>query len=594
LTRPAVEALAPGASQLPGLEVLDFGERKAMGQYVRALSFGKEAWTPKPQKFKSLDLEGSGLGSSFLAKTVASFKYLGELETLNFKSNDFGGNFVEILASEGLPQLPRLRDLNLTDCSITGTAMLVIAPHLGILADLERLSLRGNEFGEDGSKALAEQGLPNMKKLKEVILAHCDLGGPSVKALAPGLAQLAGLEKLVVAFNEFEEEGLEALAGQAFPRLTAMKELNFCSCGLEGSQVAKHLAPALGHMPSLEKLVLTSNELGEEGAKALGEALPGLPALKELELAHCALDAPSAQALAPGLQRLTDLRRLVLMGNKLAGGGATALAREALPHLRGLTELNLSYGGFDTEAIKELVPAIKDLQALELLNLRNNKFEEKGAEVLALEAVRHLKRLQLLDIRLSGVREGTMEAMAPGLAQLSCLRTLELGDKRLLMAFIAALPRCVPINLASFRELALDKCDLTEESMADLAPGMRLLTSLQVVSFRANEALGYAGAKALAEVLPSLHVLRELHLAQCGLQSDSMQELAPSIAQLGDLEVLNLMNNNLGDDGGMALVKIVMPRLLRMREMNVLGCGFSEEVKDAVGAARCPGSGVVG
>ena len=321
-----------------------------------------------------------------------------------------------------------MRDLNLSDCELGPRAMQKLAPALARLRGLERLRLRGNELGEAGARLLAESALPHLTSLRQLALAQCELDAAAAQELFAGLWHTAALTKLLLAFNDLGEVGTAALV-TVLPRLPLLRELNLATCGLSPA-AAEGLAAGLRGLPALESLLLANNALGAAGAGALAEALPCLGQLRELDLGHCGLDPGSARPLCAALRHLVVLERLLLAGNRLGAEGAGALALVASAYGPSLRELNVSYAGLDAEALGELALAFRSLVGLEVLSLRNNHFGSAGVRALA-GPLGLLRKLEKLDLQCCGLEADSLEVMAPGLAALGSLRTLELGDRRL-------------------------------------------------------------------------------------------------------------------------------------------------------------------
>ena len=120
---------------------------------------------------------------------------------------------------------------------------------------LEQLNVKGNEFGNEGLKAL-------------------------VRALHDGAAP--ELEELNLGMNDFSgaDEGLRLL-GQA--KLPALKTLELTSCSFNLAALVEGMQA--GSWPSLEDLWMSYNEqASDEGAEALARALErgAMPKLKQI------------------------------------------------------------------------------------------------------------------------------------------------------------------------------------------------------------------------------------------------------------------------------------------------------------------------
>ena len=127
---------------------------------------------------------------------------------------------------------------------------------------------------------------------------------------------LGGLHSLVVR-GEIGDEGFVTLCNT--PALAKLRSLNVTANGL-GPEA---LAALDGNLPACKTLVLTANEIGDEGIAGL-LAWKQLAQVETLYLSNCALSADGVAELLGGT--LTSLRKITLSGNELGDGIATVFA----------------------------------------------------------------------------------------------------------------------------------------------------------------------------------------------------------------------------------------------------------------------------
>lgn len=170
---------------------------------------------------------------------------------------------------------------------------------------------------------------------------------------------------------------------------TALRELRLAGNRL-GDGCAAELLAALGTMPNLVLLDLSSNHLGPEGLRHLATGLPGqavLQNLEELDLSMNPLGDSCGQALALLLQACPALRTLRLQA---CGFGPSFLLshQEALGSaFRGATcleTLSLSYNALGTPA---LARALHSLPAHSLLRLELGSVAASKSDLGLMEPV---------------------------------------------------------------------------------------------------------------------------------------------------------------------------------------------------------------
>lgn len=406
-------------------------------------------------------LRGKSMGNGGLAALCEVLRLNAQLEDLDLSANDVGDEGAEKLAESVLSHTRRLRSLAIAENDIEDDGAEALAKALRSLPSLEFLDLSANAIGPQGAAALAS-ALPLLRELAALDLSDNPLGASGGHALALSLAKLGGgpggggLARLSLGFCALASSGVLALAG------------------------ALQTAPLRG----LEQLELGSNGMGDKGAAALAEALPELLRLRALDLADNALSgtASGCVALLRSLHALKSLTRLSLGKNELMPEGAAELARSLHRHSQ-LRSLNLGHNrlcqagrpGFD--ALAAMLP---QLEALQELGLGKNELGPQGAALLASALP-----------RLRGLRKLTCGSNALGDDGVRCLAdALEDG--------LAAVARSRSRAL-----LAGQRCRGAAPALLETESRLEVLTL-------ANNAMGDAGLRALARVLPSLPALRRL------------------------------------------------------------------------------------
>lgn len=153
---------------------------------------------------------------------------------------------------------------------------------LPVLAQLKTLELRG-PVGDEGMRRMVEAA-PNLRHLA----AHQVGLGPRGAAAIGSAFAASGLVDLVLSMNDLGDEGAAALA----PALGGVVRLNLHHT----RTTAMGLRALSAHFGLLRELHLRGNPLGPEGAAIL--ASTPMPALRSLWLGGCGIEVAGAKALA--------------------------------------------------------------------------------------------------------------------------------------------------------------------------------------------------------------------------------------------------------------------------------------------------------
>ncbi|CAK0818531.1 unnamed protein product [Prorocentrum cordatum] len=324
----------------------------------------------------------------------------------------------------GLPLVPRAFAEQLQHKQFTNNADASAVAELhrktatSVLGGTTKLELDGVPMREGDGERIA-QVLGLCGKIEK--LSWCFVEMPALEVVGMLAAPVPSLRKLHLQKNALGEAGgralAEALGRGATPQL---QELGLDQNALgEAGGVALAEALGRGATPQLQSLHLCENALGEAGGAALAEALGrgATPQLQSFSLAENALGEAGGVALAEALGEgaAPQLQSLGLGGNALGEAGGRALA-EALG--RGAT------------------PQLQEL------GLDQNALGEAGGAALAEALGRGAPpQLQRLDLQQNALGEATGAALAEALGggAMSQLQSLGLGENALGEAGGAAL-----------------------------------------------------------------------------------------------------------------------------------------------------------
>lgn len=272
-----------------------------------------------------------------------------------------------------------------------------------------------------------------------------------------------GIE-LIPQFKELEELTLdtaEFITDAAINHLRANKKLR--KLVLRGTDITDVALPYIGELRALRTLDLSHSMLGDVGI----ESLVTLTELEELDLGATRITGINLHLL----KLLPKLKRLSFKGIQRRNGGAcwtpTIVDRdmESLALLTGLEELNLGAGlglGVQTPGsfrgetncrltggikLTDLgVGRLKPLKSLRALELSGAGVTPSGLKVLA--EMPKLERLSLWNCRTLD------DSVAPVLAGLPMLRTLDLSDTAITDAGLAMLKKLDRIYLTDTKVTA--------------------------------------------------------------------------------------------------------------------------------------------
>ena len=289
------------------------------------------------------------------------------------------------------------------------------------------------------------------------------------------------------------------------------------------------------------------------------------PNLRSLNLSRIAF--PPLPALAALLPRLPQLTSLAMRDNGAGHMAAATIATALCQRACRLSTVNLGENHIDDRGAASLADALRDSRSLTELQLRDNGITDVGAIALANALDPRWAPLSALDL---SANAGITAHSAPHFAHaLSAsppppLAALALGGCALGDAGARVLADALP-SAPLLRALALYGNGIGDAGAAALAGALRRGSRLEALSLFGN-AVACPGAAAFADALPAAKALKSLDLFDNDVDFAGASALAtaiaalPAEAQLRELR-LTLARPRFADDVAEELRARAGPRL---------------------------------
>ncbi|XP_072891766.1 NACHT, LRR and PYD domains-containing protein 3-like isoform X1 [Hemitrygon akajei] len=277
---------------------------------------------------------------------------LGSVETLPFSGETLTPIDCAVL-SHVIGLCDTIKHLNLGNCHIQCEGIERLGPGLH---KCQELSLGGTELGDSGVKLVSAAVRNPECKIQKLQLRDVGLTDSGAKDLASALSTNPSLTKLDLSANKLGDSGVKLVSAALRSPECKIQKLWLHNVGLTDSG-AKDLASALSTNPSLTELDLSDNKLGDSGVKLVSAALRNPKCeIQKLVLENVSLTDSGVDNLVSALSANPSLMDLYLTSNSLTDGSVPALRRLilTLPSLEWIGLVRNRFSGTGEEELRSL------------------------------------------------------------------------------------------------------------------------------------------------------------------------------------------------------------------------------------------------
>ena len=570
---------------------------------------------------RTINLSCNRITSVGLKELLMSINLFSQLQVFNLNENRIGREGA-LLISEYLHACENIKDLQLSGNYISDEGVKYLATVIQNNSSLHSLKLRGNVISDTGAELLAAS-LKSCKHLREIDLSFNMIGSNGISCVATSLENCTDLQTFNIGHNNFKGDGMLKIAN-CLGKSHKLVDIDLSSNNTDTEGVLEELADSFKHCALIESVNLSYCNIGDSSVVAFSHRMSSCKTLKHLnfsynkitgsglvvlcylirqctnltslDLSHnkMAISNVEAESLAEALRACTNLKSLDLSHNEMGNKGLTLLAG-FLKNCKSLKELSFKHCGIsnfqilsdcfkecehiqtidfsENDMSKQQNPFvfIENCHNLQTLILHHNKIQGKSFTNLA-TSMRKSRNIKTLDI--SG-NDLDMEGIhfIQSLETFPNLCCLQLGNKThydLVVCLVLSLTNCGNLHTidisntitkdGSYLKDILIGCDnlrafisshnyISDNVAVHLA---KFCGNIQILDLSNNE-IADDGAKALAACFMESRKLEQLKLGGNNIGNVGVTELAASLKVCSGLCLLDLSQNQITNEGNKSL-----------------------------------------
>ncbi|KAK2089223.1 NACHT, LRR and PYD domains-containing protein 13 [Saguinus oedipus] len=328
--------------------------------------------------------------------------------------------------------------------------------------------------------------------------------------------------------------------------------------------ILKEFILALQGKSKLTHLNLSCNKLGVTAPLILKALKHSACKLKYLWLESCGLTHGICQQFLK-LAKNSSLNFLSLGDNDLSG--MKSLREPSTLPENPLTELSLEKCNLSGASCQDLALFLVSIRQVTRLCLGYNRIQDDGMQLLGAVLTHPECALQRLELWFCQLGARGCRHLSDALLQNRTLMHLNLSKNCLGDEGVKFLCEALGRPDCNLQSLNLSACSFTREGCQELATALKHNRNVEILDVGEND-LRDDGAKLLCEALKaSHHALYTLGLAKCNLTTACCPPLVSVLRSSKTLVNLNLLGNKLDPDGAKMLCKALRRSTCRLQKL---------------------------
>jgi len=500
-------------------------------------------------RLERLDISNTQIGVKGMASVATLLRFTDSIRELQLSHNNLGTKSMKTLSSILCNENATLEVIGLAYNKLkdrgAGFVSQILNPNISN-SPLTELDLSNNGISYAGAEQLANALLQGNSNLKKLDLGYNTIGPIGASSIGQMLRFTHSLEKLVLTGNEVGDDGVQALSeGLKESSNNADSRLHYLD--LDWNDVtdvgAGHLAEVLLGNNSLKSLSLAHNSIGDRGAVAMADALPSDLALQRLDLSSNQIGDYGATYLAKVLCRPRCAVILLWEDNNLTSQGISRL-----DHVQVFRKSIASWLGRQLELIEQR-PSLS-------IQLLPHSLGDVEITVLSSHLAKYKPTVPAIFAGGRGITGQAIQQLAKLVLTDNAvkLHRLYLQTTNISDFGAGVLSQSLLFN-STLTVLSLANCNITHNGAEKLANGLRRNSTLKRLDLKQNS----IHDPGILSIMTAIQNPSHPSLVSLNVGSNEISDYGLStVTSFACLEELHLGNNNITDYGALDLAKVCL------------------------------------
>ena len=475
------------------------------------------------------------------------------LQELNISSNKITDEGAKGLG-KAIQVNTTLQELNISSNKITDEGAKGLGKAIQVNTTLQELNISSNKITDEGAKILAEAIQVN--KLQKLNISKNWISKEGVMRIVEACTINRTLHKLVCTHNNLSKSGLavinEYIRKENAVQIFEASYNTVIASSRCGSQLVIPIFQSLRRSPDgWENNLLDYDKQVWLVNDTMWKNIPCRfthDSLTELELSYYIIPNNAQVDIIQGIMQIYTLQKLVISSNKISDDGAIAFSK-CLKTNTTLIELDMSRNNITCKGASVIAEAIQVNTALQKLNISLNKISDDGAIAFS-ECLKTNTTLIELNMFGNSITCKGASVIAEAIQVNTALQKLYISLNIISDDGAIAFSECLKTN-TTLIELNMFGNNITCKGASVIAEAIQVNTALQKLNVSHNE-ISDDGAIAFSECLKTNTTLIELDMSWNNITCKGASVIAEAIQVNTALQKLNVSHNEISDDGAIA------------------------------------------
>ncbi|CAD5126872.1 unnamed protein product [Dimorphilus gyrociliatus] len=450
---------------------------------------------------------------------------------------------------------------------------------------LKQLYLWDNEFGDEGWKYILSHLENNCPNISILDLGNCGITSDIGNILGVMIGRKKYLKELNLWNNNIEDVVGKILFYNIKETHHNLTFINIENCGITPN-IGNILGDAIGQQYYLQRLDISNNYLGDYVGKNIFQNISNnCRNIRKINFNDCGFTSEIGDILGDAIGQQKYLNELYIFNNNLGNFVGRHLFYNIKKYCQYIKCLDLSNCRFTSQIGNTLGDAIGQQTNLRSLFLSENNLRDSiGANIFSNIKLK-CKKISELEYYNCGFTSKIDDIIGNAIGQLTYLKSISSSDNALTDYVGSCIFQSIQQICFQIVFLKFENCKFTSKIGYSFSNGIGQQTNLDVLHISGNRFGDDIGKNLFEKLYQNCQKLTYLAIKNCGFTCKIGNFLGNMIGRQKDLKVLDISDNNFGDDIGRVIFKNLNENCTKLCNLKCSNCGFTYRIGNIIGDA---------